>query len=278
MTHTIHDFLSLLGIRINFIRIENMYCKHPMPHSIRSISDTLDALHIPNMVCNLEFSQLCEIDGAFMVVLGNSEYPFLIVEHIDYDKHEVHIRGNGKSTTIDIDVFKQLWTGVVLMAYKSKQTIEDSFLSYNVGQAFSMLHNNMRWWLPLMSIVLLCTYAIIQTPNLWYTLPKIAGIFVSYIIVMRSFGETHLLNGICHIGKQINCDDVFKSDDTKLFNVFPLGDLSLIYFASTLMCICLGVPINSLLFATITSTTILFVIYSIGGKWHIINGVPYVLL
>ena len=208
MTHNIHDFLLLLGIRINFIRIENIYREHPMPHSIRSISDTLDALQIPNMVCNLEFSQLCEIEGAFMVVLGNSEYPFFIVEHIDYDKHKVHIRGNRKSTTIDIDVFKQLWTGVVLMAYKSKQTIEDSFLSYNAGQAFGMLHNNMRWWLPLMSIVLLCTYAIIQTTNLWYTFPKIAGIFVSYIIVMRTFGETHLLNGICHIGKQINCDDV----------------------------------------------------------------------
>ena len=266
MTQTIHDYLSLQGIRINNMRIKNLYSEHPMPHSIRSISDTLDALHVPNMVCNLEFSQLCEIEGAFMIVFGKSEYPFFIVEYIDYDKQKVYVRDYGKSVAIDIELFKQLWTGVVLMAYKSKQTIEDSFLSYNVGQAFSMLHNNMRWWLPLMSIVLLCTYAIIQTPNLWYTLPKIAGIFVSYIIVMRSFGETHLLNGICHIGKQINCDDVFKSDDTKLFNVFPLGDLSLIYFASTLMCICLGVPINSLLFATITSTTILFVIYSIGWQ------------
>ena len=266
LSQTIYEFLSLCGIRINIMRINEIYKRHPMPHSIRAISDTLDILHIPNMVCNLKFSQLCEIEGAFMVVLGKYEYPFFIVEHIDYDKSNVHIRGNGKTTIIDIEVFKQLWTGVVLMAYKDKQTIDDPILSYYVGQVFSTLHNNIKWWLPLMYIAILCIYAIIQTTNLWYTLPKIAGIFVSYIIVMRSFGETHLLNGICHIGKQINCDDVFKYDDTKLFNVFPLGDLSLIYFASTLMCLCLGVPINSLLFATITSTTILFVIYSIGWQ------------
>ena len=77
MTQIIHNYLSLQGIRINSTRIKNLYIEHPMPHSIRSISDTLDALHIPNRVCNLEFSQLCEIDGAFIVVLGKSEYPFL---------------------------------------------------------------------------------------------------------------------------------------------------------------------------------------------------------
>lgn len=73
-------YLHKLGVRIDLLRIEEIYSHHPLPHSIRSLSDTLDELRVENMVCRLEFGQLSEIEGPFIVVAGREEYPFCLVE------------------------------------------------------------------------------------------------------------------------------------------------------------------------------------------------------
>lgn len=74
MPSFLHYFLRRAGIRIDLLRLRAVYDRHPLPHSIRSLSDTLDELCIPNMICRLEFDQLSELDGPFLVVSGNAEY------------------------------------------------------------------------------------------------------------------------------------------------------------------------------------------------------------
>ncbi len=54
----LHRFLGQLGIRIDSLPIQEAYFRHLLPHSLRSLSDTLDALQVSNMVCRLEFEQL----------------------------------------------------------------------------------------------------------------------------------------------------------------------------------------------------------------------------
>ena len=49
----IFEFLHKLKIQIDLLTIQNRYNSHPLPHSIRSISDTLDKLNIQNMVCQV---------------------------------------------------------------------------------------------------------------------------------------------------------------------------------------------------------------------------------
>ena len=97
VTQIIHKYLLQQDIRISTMRIDDLYSKHPLPHSIRSISDTLDALYIPNMVCQLNLHQLFEIEGPFIVVFGKSEYPFFIVKGIDATKQQIQLCDNAKS-------------------------------------------------------------------------------------------------------------------------------------------------------------------------------------
>ncbi len=65
----LHRFFRKAGIRIDLLKIQKVYSRHPLPHSLRSLSDTLDALHVSNMVCRLEFGQLFEIEGPFIAVV-----------------------------------------------------------------------------------------------------------------------------------------------------------------------------------------------------------------
>lgn len=88
----LHLFLSRIGIRISLLRIREAYARHALPHSVRALSDTLDALRVPNMVCRLEFGQLFEIGGPFLVKAGEAEYPFLLVERLDRERQTIALR------------------------------------------------------------------------------------------------------------------------------------------------------------------------------------------
>lgn len=115
MPSFLHYFLRRAGIRIDLLRLRAVYDRHPLPHSIRSLSDTLDELCIPNMICRLEFDQLSELDGPFLVVSGNAEYPFQLVERLDPETRTVRLR-TADNRLIDetFDRFRSAWDGSVL--------------------------------------------------------------------------------------------------------------------------------------------------------------------
>lgn len=49
----LRQFLKNKGCLIDLVTIQHIYEKHPLPHIILALSDTLDALQIPNMVCRI---------------------------------------------------------------------------------------------------------------------------------------------------------------------------------------------------------------------------------
>lgn len=78
--YLLNTLLRKQGIQRDALRLATACSRHPLPHSIRALSDTLDELQVPNLVCKLEFEQLAEIDGAYIVAAGKTEYPFYLVE------------------------------------------------------------------------------------------------------------------------------------------------------------------------------------------------------
>lgn len=133
--HIIHHFLQKQGIRISDLRIREIYCKHPLSHSIRALSDTLDGLQVENMVCKLSFEQLFEIEGVFIVVAGKDDFPFHIVERLDQESGNITLyTATKRRVTLSFDQFRAAWDGTVLMAEKGEQTQEDGWLTYWIKQ------------------------------------------------------------------------------------------------------------------------------------------------
>ena len=50
MSYLLYLLLSRVGIRISELRIRTIYERHPLPHSIRALCDTLDELRVPNRI------------------------------------------------------------------------------------------------------------------------------------------------------------------------------------------------------------------------------------
>lgn len=269
----IHDYLHLLKIRIDVFRIGEIYARHPLPHSIRALSDTLDALRVENAVYRLEFDQLFEIEGALIIVAGKDEYPFYIVESLDRETNTVNLRAaTGRRAKLPFDQFRLVWDGTVLMAEKGEQTCEESRLLHWFRQGLAYLDRTARWWIAGLAICLLL-WALLQTPtisDLRYLI-KAAGVAVSLLIVAKSSFDPHLAQQFCRLGKRSDCNEVFRSAGAKLFDWVSLGELSLTYFAASLLwgIFLAGNPAG--LFLLLDALALLFVGYSL--VWQAYKGI-----
>lgn len=148
MPSFLHYFLRRAGIRIDLLRLRAVYDRHPLPHSIRSLSDTLDELCIPNMICRLEFDQLSELDGPFLVVSGNAEYPFQLVERLDPETRTVRLR-TADNRLIDetFDRFRSAWDGSVLTIDRGEAPAGRLRPGYLVRQLLAFVDRTWGWWL-----------------------------------------------------------------------------------------------------------------------------------
>lgn len=118
--YLLNTLLRKQGIQRDALRLATVCSRHPLPHSIRALSDTLDELQVPNLVCKLEFEQLAEIDGAYIVAAGKTEYPFYLVEKRDRSGRKFCLRTcSGRRLEVPEEWFRSAWDGTVLLAEKA---------------------------------------------------------------------------------------------------------------------------------------------------------------
>ncbi|WP_302380297.1 vitamin K epoxide reductase family protein [uncultured Alistipes sp.] len=233
----LHLFLQKLRMRIDLLRIREAYAGHPLPHSIRSLSDTLDELHVPNMVCRLEFGQLFEIEGPFVVKAGEEEYPFFLVELLDCERRVIVLRTvAGRHLEVPFDSFRTLWDGTVLLVEKSEETNETPAPVYWIRQGLAFLDRTWGYWLAGLCAALL-SLVVLRLPDIADSrfLVKTAGVVVSLMAIIKASFDPHLVQRFCRLGKHSDCNAVFRSAGAKLFGWISLGELSLTYFVASLV-------------------------------------------
>lgn len=268
--HIIHHFLQKQGIRISDIRIREIHYKHPLSHSIRSLSDTLDGLQVENMVCKLSFEQLFEIEGAFIVVAGKDDYPFHIVERLDQDSGNITLyTATKRRVTLSFDQFREVWDGTVLMAEKGEQTEEDGWLTYWIKQGLWFIDRTSKFWI-LALVVYFIIWGTMQNPmlsDLRY-LVKLGGVLVSLLVVAKASVDPHLAQRFCHFGKRADCNDVLQSAGAKVLEWISLGELSLTYFSTSIVWGIFIAENPAAVFPWLNALAMLFVIYSFAWQIH----------
>lgn len=269
VTSFLHSFLCRLRLKIDVLHIRDIYVKHPLPHSIRSLSDTLDELYVPNMVCRLVFEQLFEIRGPFIIVAGKGEYPFFIVDRLDKGERTISLRSaSGKNVKLTFDQFRAVWDGTVLMAEKGEHTEEESRLIYWIKQGLSFIDLTKKYWLSVLMVYLLFWGTVQNTDvsDMRY-LVKLGGVFVSLLVIVKSSLNPRIVQRFCHFGAHNDCNDVFQSAGAKMFGWVSLGELSLAYFSASLVWGIFITANPASVFPLLDTFGVLFVVYSL--VWQI---------
>ncbi len=270
----IHSLLRKLDIRISLLRIREAYARHALPHSVRALSDTLDALRVPNMVCQLEFEQLFKIGGPFLVKAGEAEYPFLLVERLDRERQTIALRtAANRCVELPFDAFRAVWDGTVLLAEKGDETVEEPWTLYRVRQGLDALDRRWGRWLAGL-LVVVAAVAALRAPELGDLryLVKAAGFALSLVVVAKASFDPHLAQGFCRLGRRSDCNEVFRAAGAKLFGWVSLGELSAVYFAASILWGLFVAADPGALFPWLDSLALSAVVYSLvwqmrHGRW-----------
>lgn len=268
--YLLNTLLRKQGIQRDALRLATACSRHPLPHSIRALSDTLDELQVPNLVCKLEFEQLAEIDGAYIVAAGKTEYPFYLVEKRDRSGRKFCLRTcSGRRLEVPKEWFRSAWDGTVLLAEKGDASNEIPWFAYWFKQLLAFLDRTAVYWFAGL-FVLLLGLGLLLKPLGWEDLRypvKMLGCAVSLLVIAKSSFNPHLAQSFCRLGKHADCNAVFQSAGAKLFGWISLGELSLAYFATSLFWGLFLAENPAALFRWLDVLAIPFVVYSLG--WQI---------
>lgn len=266
----IFEFLHKLKIQIDLLTIQNRYNSHPLPHSIRSISDTLDKLNIQNMVCQVPNEYIESIPIPSIVFLPYSTELFYIFKGIDSIHNKIRLESfSNRNIIISYDKFIQSWDGILLIAEKSENTFKQPRYRYFINQLIYYLSHINSWWFIILSLYII-GFKIFKLDF---------NIYDNYIIVLYAINllgtgsslatfpqfkkRSSLIQHTCTFNNEDNCYEIFQSPGAYILGWISLSELAFAYFTTNLIW---GVFITSdptNIYFICSSSALLFLIYSL---------------
>lgn len=125
-TDIIQQFLGTLHICVPRSVIRQKL-NTPLGHTIRGISDALDAIGIHNDVFQLPKEYFQELEPPFLVSMPRQPQPYHVVTHIG--KQSVSLLGE---QDMSLERFLKKWNGVALIAEKTEKPQYTTISSYTI--------------------------------------------------------------------------------------------------------------------------------------------------
>lgn len=235
ITMLLKRFLKEKGCRVDIITIQNIYGKHPLPHSIRALSDTLDALHISNMVCRISPAQLNEVPTPAIVFLRESKDLFYIFAGLN-EENKLILKSSTHTLIICIDEFCKSWEGDILMIEEEEKNKNTSLFVYAFRQIFWFISQSAGWWIGgifLLIILWSIFFNSVLSPDIYekivYSI-NLLGLGISTLILIKTYWNTSLLQNVCVVKNIDRCKNIFHAKGALLLGLLPLGILAWAYF------------------------------------------------
>ena len=264
-TRLIHHCIAAHGIYRDCSTISRMYHRHPMPNSIRSVSDTLDELGVVNYVYYLNSDQLTSIVYPAIAPTTSS---FVLITAVS--NGNVTVIGEGdKEITVPLKDFTKIWNGYILTVDLSNEQNSNKSASYYLGQLMWHLKEKAIFYLCAFLLVLICSIlSFDEFQNALFLISGLAGIAISAVVYLKENKINNPLVGLCNIKGRDRCQEVIGSKGSKILGHISIGDLSLTYFITIIFITILpNYSIGAVSLYPLTS--IAFVIYSV--IWMLVN-------
>lgn len=228
-------YLDLLNVKHTKRYADKLYNEHPYKYSLFGLSKMLSEYKIPN--AGIEFlnkeNGIKELEVPFIAYAGNE---FVLVYEKDNEK--ISYLWQGKQINIAIDYFKNIWSGVVLLAEAENESIEQNYSQ-----------NCKREWMERAKILLLLMIAsslfifscvgagvFSSTIKFLLLLSNFIGLYVCTLLLMKQIHvQSQYADKICSLFKKSDCNNILESKDAKLWGVISWSEIGFGYFCSNLI-------------------------------------------
>lgn len=228
-------YLDLLNVKHTKKNADKLYNEHPYKYSLFGLSEMLSEYKTPNAgieVLNKE-SGIKELEAPFIAYIGNE---FVLV----YEKNDEQISylWQGKLINIEIDYFKSIWSGIVLLAEADNESIEQNY-TQNCRREWK---SRVKILLLLMIVSSLLIYSCLEAGVFSNVIKfllfsfNFIGLYVCILLLMKQIHiQSQYADKICSFFKKSDCNNILESKDAKLWGIISWSEIGFGYFFSNLI-------------------------------------------
>lgn len=229
-SEVVHHFLRSLTVKVSRTTLCRLL-DNPLGNTMQGISNALEALHVDNVIYQLQPKSLEKLHGPFITQLETSHTTFCLVERVEQD-YLIITTPEVSHMQINKQLFKYQWTGTVLFGKVTSDTVCESHCLLRNIRYMCRQHRILIAGI----ISVLLVFSSIWSRNYPAGLPLYlsaltCGILISTIILYKEMVDNHFLHRFCHIGKIIDCNEVLKSRGASIAGI-GIGELSWMYFTT----------------------------------------------
>jgi uncharacterized membrane protein len=175
-------------------------------------------------------NDLANIQAPFIAQFGGD---FAAVHNVAQDTVSFWWRGN--EHVLDIAKFIDGWSGVVLLAEPSAQSIEPEYKNHRKSELMHLIVKVLLFSAG--GFVLLATYlkgGLYSSIGLTFLLlVNFLGVFIGWLLLLKHQRiSNQYADKICSLFKQSDCNNVLESKAAKLFGIIGWSEIGLGYFAT----------------------------------------------
>lgn len=227
------SFLKCLGVRFSSKFTRETYLVHPHRDSLWGIAKLLETYRVENAALKTPHKDyVSQLPTPFLAEVTNG---VVLVKSVS--GHNVIYERSGREYTTNIDTFKNVWNGVLLIAKATDQSEEPDYRKHLRQQYWHYAENAI---LALCAILLLCLACMFipqsTLGNIVSVLLNISALYVCYLLIVKQLNrESRLTRKLCGLSKKRGCERVHESKFSMVMGIYPLAECGFAYFLSNLL-------------------------------------------
>ena len=243
----IYKYLRKNNYFVSKKKLKLQLLSHPEYPSIKAVTDTLDDFDVDNIAVSLPVDSIHNLPDTFLAVMKDGEISLVNRQNAEVKRYSQTLQTINHS----LAEFQNQWTGTVLAVEKVKAKKSFKFLIK---------------YLPLL-LLIIPLVEVFGDLNLysfvWVCLSLIGSVF-SFFIIKKDLGLLDVfVQKICDSTKtNVDCNAVINSKLSKLFGLISLGDLSFVFFLSSIAILGL-LGFNYVFYVTFLTISLPIIVYSI---------------
>ncbi len=234
-THNVFTtYLQLLDVKYTSSFSDTYFNEHPHKNNLYGISRMLSDYGIENTGLKMENKKdIFELEAPFIAHVSTD---FVVVYKITPE--QIQYIGDGKHTTVSLNDFFNVWTGVVLIAEDDTNAIEPDYKANKLSEWLikgqKALLGSAVAFLLVYSFFLSGIYKDIY--GLLLLALNIAGVYIGYLLILKQLNrQSRYSDKICSLFKQSDCNDILQSDAARLWGVIGWSEVGLGYFLANVV-------------------------------------------
>lgn len=263
--------LDKLKIKYTSVYINHYFDENPYSNTLYGVSILLSDFNVSSESILIEDeSDLCNIRYPF-VTLYKNELTLVCSE----SKGVLKICNDGKYRDISFSEFAEDWDNIALIILATNDSEEPDYVNH---LKIELKSKSLYLLIMIFSGFLLLRIKSINIGLLLLFILNFIGVIVSYISVLKEENvHNKLSDQLCSLFKANGCNNIIKSEASKLFGIFSWSKLGLSYFFSNMFIIVFMIELIPYV-VNLSFLVVLYSIWSIGYQFYMRSWCPFCII